>query len=481
MSLISELELMFNKIDNTIDKKIKQINYIHDKNVIAINNKFASNRTPLDNNNNDIVIASNNAYNTLSNTRENMIEAINVDLKEHMNILNTTKEDEMKLIDCYQTDGLKMTKNQYLVRIQERLSKQKQRLAFKINQDFKHFPFNMIDILFPLRYDLIAASNFSNHSLIKNHLNIIAKQLFNNHFEFQIIHTDEYYRVRNVISLNNNKFLIVLSTEMNLHNKCNKIKLSTLNGQNSIKLNIGIGFPFAVKYSDYTILAPKHTDRIIIKFREGTWPIRDKTCIHVYDYKLKLLFSNIFDEYFEDILVYKRLILIRTIYDTKLVFLNFKLQSLHVCELGNEYDKYHLKHFNCSSVYFNTVCEGGFYPIGNYFLDRLIIVDYFEKKVVKNIKLIQNAENKYGHQLGFNQYLNDIQLSILFNFDRASNIYIYNNVDVLDVYNKYGQLILSHQCKSLRETFRKLELMRKVIIYTDSENEYSLISVYNMN
>ena len=477
MSLISELELMFNKIDNTIDKKIKQINYIHDKNVIAINNKFDSNRTPLDNNNNDIVIASNNAYNTLSNTRENMIEAINVNLKEHMNILNTSKEDAMKLIDCYQTDELKMTKHQYLLRIQEILSKQKERLSFKINQDFKHFPFNMMDILFPFKFELKVASEFSNYdSMIKNYLNIIAKKLYNTHFEFQIIHTDEYYRVRNVISLNHNKFLIVLSTEMNLHNKCDKIKLSTLNGKNSIKLNIGIGFPFAVKYSDYTILAPKHTDRIIVKFREGTWPIRDKTCIHIYDYKLNLLFSNMLEGYFEDILVYKRLILCRTIYDTKLVFMNFKLQTLHVCELGHEYDYYHLKHFNCSSVYFNTVCEGGFYPIGNYFLDRLIIVDYFEKKVVKNIKLILSAENKYGRQ-----YLNDIQLSLLFNFDRASNIYIYNNVDMLDVYNKYGQLILSHQCKSLRETFRILELMRKVNIYTDSENEYSLISVYNMN
>ena len=96
--------------------------------------------------------------------------------------------------------------------------------------------------------------------------------------------------------------------------------------------------------------------------------------------------------------------------------------------------------------------------------------------MVTNIKLILSAENKYGHQ-----YLNDIQLSLLFNFDEASNIYIYNNVEELDVYNKNGQLILSHQCKSLRETFRILELMRKVIISTDSENKYSLISVYNMN
>ena len=48
MSLISEIEIMFNKIDNTIAKKIKQKNYVHDNNILAINNKFDSNKTTLD-------------------------------------------------------------------------------------------------------------------------------------------------------------------------------------------------------------------------------------------------------------------------------------------------------------------------------------------------------------------------------------------------------------------------------------------------
>jgi hypothetical protein len=93
MSLISELELMFNKMGNTIAKKIKKINYVHDKNILAINNKFDSNKTPLENINNDMIIENPTTHNTLSHTREKMIETINVSLKEHMNILNTIKED----------------------------------------------------------------------------------------------------------------------------------------------------------------------------------------------------------------------------------------------------------------------------------------------------------------------------------------------------------------------------------------------------
>ena len=155
--------------------------------------------------------------------------------------------------------------------------------------------------------------------------------------------------------------------------------------------------------------------------------------------------------------------------------MNFLLQTLHVCELGHEFDDYHLKHFNCSMVYFNRTCEGRFFPKGGEFIDRVVIFDYFKKQVVKSIKFEFRTVNKYE------ECLTNIQLSQLISFDRESNIYMFDNNKKLMVYNKFGELILTIECRSLRKTFRTMELMKKVRIMPNPEYEHSVVKTYNIN
>ena len=93
MSFLSELELLFNKLDKTIDMRVKQINYVHDKNILAINKRF--DLKYIDSNNNNV--NNNNSHNTLSNIREKMITKVSVSLKRQMHILDKILEDEINL------------------------------------------------------------------------------------------------------------------------------------------------------------------------------------------------------------------------------------------------------------------------------------------------------------------------------------------------------------------------------------------------
>ena len=472
MSFLSELELLFNKLDKTIDMRVKQINYVHDKNILAINKRF--DLECIDSNNNNV--NTKNSHNTLSNIREKMITKVSVSLKRQMHILDKILEDEINL--GIMTSDLNTSREEFLAEIDENLAKQT-RYVFKTSSHFQHIPFNMMDILCPNRFERKVTKDLSTRSLI-SHWNAITKQLVYDDFELQVQHNiDEYNRVRDVISLNNNNFLIVIATNRQrmLASQYDRIKLLNFKNQHSVKLNIAIGSPFSIRYADYKILAPKHTDRIVIKFREGGWNIGFKTFIHVYDYKLNLLFSKIFDEYLDDILIYKRLILFRSIDDRKLIFMNFLLQVLHVCDLESKFDNYHLKHFNCSMVYFNKVCEGRFYPASDDFLDELVIFDYFNKKVVKSISFLFKAMTDAFSS----EWISNLQLGLLISFDRESNIYMFDNFKQLFVYNKTGELILTLRGKDLLKTLRTMELMKRVSIGPDAQYEYSVIRAYKMN
>ena len=465
MSLSTELDLMFERLNNSIEKKIEQICFTHYSNILSINNIYNDQKC--------LEHDSDASYHkTLTEARLPMITKLAASLKQHMNILDHIKEVELKLIPTNQT------KNEIFVRNRDMLAEES-RLTLILNPNYRHTPFNMIDILFPFRFE---KKKFSNSQIASNHLDIIAKNLSYYHSEFQVIHADEYNYVRNVISLNNkNNFLIVLSTITNDLSVKAQIKLLTIRGNHFVKLNIAIDPTNEHDGYNYKVLAPKNKDRIIIKFRRGNRDYGFETILHVYDYKLNLMFSREFKECFKDMLEYKRLILCRTPFKTKLYFMNFLLQTLYVCELGSVYDTFTLCHFNCSLVYFYS---DKVYPPGrliwhNDYEDELCIVDFINKNVINRITDMHlPSKTKPAHN-SLDCHCGNEQLSHLCTFDNDSNIYaLKNKNDQLNIYNKYGELLISCQCKSVSKTFHRLGLMMKNKIFTNDQREYSLISTY---
>ena len=80
-------------------------------------------------------------------------------------------------------------------------------------------------------------------------------------------------------------------------------------------------------------------------------------------------------------------------------------------------------------------------------------------------------------EIAFVRGCNDLSIDCLYYFDRDSNIFIYDNLDTLLCFDKFGKHMYTQKSSWVSETFNKLGSLQKLSI----NNNHSLISAFNIN
>ena len=124
-------------------------------------------------------------------------------------------------------------------------------------------------------------------------------------------------------------------------------------------------------------------------------------------------------------------------------------------------DDYQIRHFHRNLVYFGKTLPTN----ENSFMDEFVIFDIFEKKLIKKM------------EIAFVRGCNDLSIDCLYYFDRDSNIFIYDNLDTLLCFDKFGKHMYTQKSSWVSETFNKLGSLQKWSI----NNNHSLISAFNIN
>jgi hypothetical protein len=432
MSVITELDKMFTNFDMKIRKKRVLINDVYEANILRIED----------------ITNNHHSVDTLNKQRDNMSRNLRTSLEAHMAWANGLKEMSKSQ---YLKDELRCVKRNLYERNRHAIANLDDHiLALKTT---KTIPANIFDIIF--QTTLEKTTLCSSRSLFES-FDLLANEFFVDPINIAVDRKDQFVWVRDVISLNENNFLIVI----NSFKHQDKIEIIAINGELSI-------FPeFLVSTSKYKIIAPKNTNRIILKYAKkrscgsgffNTNLNRYTTFIQIFDYKLNLLVSKSFDECFDEMLANSKHILCRSDYDSKLVFFDFYLNTQHVSKIGYTYDEYQLRHFHGKFVYFGKTLN----TIGENFKDLFVIYDVLDNKEIKSL------ENTY------------VKVAVLYYFDRDSNIYIYSNKDELTVFNKYGSLLYTKDSPLVNRTFNLLASKQKWSISVNADN--TLISAFNMN
>ena len=445
MSLITDLDKMFTKLDVNILKKRVLINDVYEANEQRIED----------------ITNNHHSVDTLNKQRDDMTGNLRTSLEDHMEWANQLREKEM-VNGHYLKDELRCTKRNLYERNRTAIANLDDHiLALRTT---KKIPANIFDIIFQTSLE---KPTFCSHRSLFASFNLLANEYFFNPTQIPVERQNQFIWVRDVISLNENNFLVVL----NSFKHQDKLEIMTMNGEFSI-------FPeFLVSTSKYKIIAPKNTNRIILKYAKkrscgsgffNTNLNRYTTFIQIYDYKLNLLVSKSFDECFDEMLANSKHILCRSDYDSKLVFFDFFLNTQHVCNIGYTYDEYQLRHFHGKLVYFGKTLNK---IIGESFKDLFVIYDVLDNKEINSL------ENTFiSTPVQYNT--SPSKINVLYYFDRDSNIYIYNNKDKLSFFDKYGSLLYTESSPFVSKTFSLLAAMPK---WSISVNEDTFISAFNMN
>lgn len=445
MSIFTNLDKMFYQMDMNIYNKIAKINDVYDCDKQKIE-----------------LITVNNSVDTLCEERDNLSRKLRSSLENHMHWANEIREKDMTHYE-YKTD--EKFKQRFYDRNKTTITKLDDNiLALKTT---KKIPTNIFDIIFLTRLE---KTEFCSNRSLSASFNLMAKDFIFNPINIDIVRENQYVWVRDVVSLNDNNFLVVL----NSFKHQDKIEIISMNGEYSI-------FPeFLVSTSKYKILAPVNTNRIILKYAtkrscgSGFFSKnlnRYTTFIQIYDYKLNLLVSKSFDECYVEIFANSKHIVCRSDYDTKVVFFDYYLNIEHVCNVGYAYDKYQMRHFHGKLVYFGKTLK----PIhSESYTDIFVIYDVLDKREINKM------ENKFLKDVKNDQLSVDpCKIHLLYWFDRDSNIFIYNNKDTLNGYDKNGSLLYTENSPSLSKTFSILASIQNWSVSVN--NERTTINAFNIN
>ena len=449
MSLINDLDKMFAKMDMNIKKKQVLVNDVYEANIQLL----------------EASTYNHHSHDTLCEERCNMSRILRTSLEAHMEWANKVRESEMAN-GRYKTDGLKCVKQNFYERNSRSIAKLDDYvLALKTT---KKIPANIFDKIFLARLEKQTLS--SNRSLYAS-INLLAKDYFNYSATIDVDRKDQFVWVRDVISLNENNFLVVL----NSFKHQDKLEIIAMNGEFSV-------FPeFLVSTSKYKILAPKNTNRIILMYAKrrsyGSGFFNKNlnrfiTFIQIYDYKLNLLVTRSFDECYDEILANGNSILIRSNYDSKLVIFDFNLNTKHISCIGKTYDDSQLRHFQDNLVYFGKTID----PFqGEHYKDIFVIYDLLENRQKNVLITIFLNDHSNGNEINHKNTTNE-----RYYFDRDSNICIFGGEnDTLQVFDKFGIHLYTNKSTYIREAYRKLTNMQN---WSVQENEeITQINAFNMN